>query len=92
MRYELHRHRQFIRDVKRLKKAGWNLGILGDFLEALQKGQPFPARYKIHPLHGELGGIWDAHIVHNWVILFRFVGDSTIELLRTGTHASVGLE
>lgn len=51
---------------------------------------PLPNKYESHPLKGPLRGAWDAHIRENWVILFAKDKDTLI-LLRTGTHAYLGL-
>ena len=60
-------------------------------LDALSAGPPFAAKYHVHELQGDLQGVWDFHVARNWLILFRYIDASTIELLRTGTHASIGL-
>lgn len=90
MLFELIPRRQFLRDVSRLKKSGWPMKPLTDLLNHLRVGPPFPPKYQIHELQGELAGVWDAHIRQNWVVLFRYRGKS-IELSRTGTHASLKL-
>ncbi|MSR86825.1 type II toxin-antitoxin system YafQ family toxin [Candidatus Peribacteria bacterium] len=84
-------HRQFDKDVKRLKKAGWNMPQLQKFFQELQKGPPFPERYNIHPLKGDMQGTLDAHITHNWVVLFRQQEPGIVHLLRTGTHGYLNL-
>ena len=91
MSSELHVHRQFVKDVKRLKKAGWDMRKLKSFLQELRKSPPFPEQYSVHPLQGDLQGVWDAHITQNWVVLFRRVQPGIIELLRTGTHGYLNI-
>lgn len=87
---EIHYHRHFKRDLERLKRAGWDLEPLRTFMKALFVF-PLPKRYGLHKLHGELEGIWDVHIAHDWVVFFRYVDESDVELLRTGTHAMLGM-
>lgn len=91
MKYELRYHGQFLKDMKRLKQGGWKLQKLEEFFLELQKGPPFPFRYQVHPLHGDMDGVWDAHITQNWVVFFRYNRKDVIELIRTGTHASLNL-
>lgn len=91
MNYELDYHRHFLKDAKRLKQSGYKMQKLEEFFLDFQKGPPFPHHYHVHPLTGDMSGIWDAHLSENWVILFRYRGKGTIELIRTGTHASLGL-
>ncbi len=61
-----------------------------EFLHHLESPK-LPEKYRTHPLKGSFAGTWDAHLAHNWVVLFRYLDTDTIELLRTGTHASVGI-
>ena len=91
MRHELVPRRQFLRDIKRLKEAGWPMQALTEFLDCLRRGHPFPEKYQVHELHGELEGVWDGHVRQNWVVLFRYRKKGIIELSRTGTHASLGI-
>ena len=60
-------------------------------LDVLADGPPFPVSYNVHELSGTLLGVYDMHVSHNWLILFRFQSKHVIEVLRTGTHASINL-
>lgn len=61
------------------------------FLQELRRSPPYPEQYDIHPLQGNLEGVWDAHLAQNWVVFFRPVQAGVIEVLRTGTHAYLGI-
>ena len=63
---------------------------LEQFITDAETFWPLPEKYEMRPLKGALKGIWDAHIRENWVVLFSKDKD-TIILLRTGTHAYLGL-
>lgn len=91
MRCELRPHRHFEKDLARLKRAGWPMEKMKKALGVLANGPPFPPSWKIHPLDGPLAGIYDMHVAHNWLILFCYREKNIIELLRTGTHASINL-
>lgn len=91
MIYKVIFHRQFDKDVKRLKNSGWDVSKLQKFVGEIRKGPPFPERYEIHSLQGDMQGVLDGHVVQNWVVLFRFLESNTIEFLRTGTHGYLGL-
>lgn len=84
-------HRQFTKDLMRLKQAGWNMEKTKAGMRILAQGPPFPAKYRVHELQGAMKGIWDMHLSHNWLLLFRYRDVHVIELLRTGTHASINL-
>ncbi len=51
---------------------------------------PLPVKYEAHMLIGDQQGIWDIHIRQNWIVLLKKEKD-TITLLRTGTHAMLGI-
>ncbi len=91
MRCELRLHRQFAKDLERLKRAGWPMERMKKALHVLASGPPFPKLWNIHELQGDLAGVYDMHVSHNWLILFRYSDKNIIELLRTGTHASINL-
>ena len=56
----------------------------------LLRGEPLPAKYKNHPLHGNYEG-WDAcHILPGWVLVWKYDNDELILcLLDTGTHSDL---
>lgn len=82
--------RQFKKDLLRLKKAGWKMSTFDEFADVLRNQWPLPSRYEAHQLVGDKEGIWDIHIRQNWVLFLKKEG-SVITLLRTGTHADLGI-
>lgn len=91
MRCELLLHRQFKKDLEKLKRSGWSMTKMKSALSSLADGPPFPVSLKVHELEGDLQGVYDLHVSHNWLILFRYQKKDVIEILRTGTHASINL-
>lgn len=91
MRCELLLHRQFKKDLQKLKRAGWNMEQAKAALFVLAEGPPFPVKYGVHELQGSMQGVYDMHVTHNWLILFCYREKNVIEILRTGTHASINL-
>lgn len=83
-------HHQCEKDVRRCKKAGWDMTLFERFMNDCERW-PLPQKYEAHELLGEKKGIWDIHLRQNWLVFLKKEGD-TITLLRTGTHASLGLE
>jgi mRNA interferase YafQ len=71
--------RAFERDVKRLRKRGFDLEPLWDLVEAIRSGQPLDARHRDHALEGELGRI----------PRLPRPGRLTVYLTRTGTHSDI---
>lgn len=82
-------HRRCDKDLERLKAAGWNMKPFEQFLlDCVQ--WPLPKKYEAHQLMGDKDGIWDIHIRQNWIVFLKKEG-SVIRLLRTGTHADLGI-
>lgn len=81
-------HRQFRKDLQRLRKSGVDMTVFEVFVEDLQRSWPLPTKYQAHLLHGKYAGIFDVHIRQNWVVFLKKKADKVI-LLRTGTHASL---
>lgn len=83
-------HRTCDKDLIRWKRAGWDMEPFKQFLRDCADSWPLPSKYEAHPLHGDLEGVWDIHIRRNWLVLLKKEGN-TITLLRTGTHAMLGI-
>lgn len=82
--------RKFKKDLLRLKKSGWSMEPFEEFSCVLMEQWPLPPKYKPHLLHGDKRDIWDIHLRQNWVVFLKKEGQS-ITLLRTGTHAHLGI-
>lgn len=82
---------RFLKDVKRWKRSGRSLEPVEEFFRRIERGMwPPAAQYEAHMLHGELEGVWDVHLRQNWILLVQF-REGTVEVLRMGTHAELGL-
>ncbi|MCL1887367.1 MAG: type II toxin-antitoxin system YafQ family toxin [Kiritimatiellaeota bacterium] len=79
---------QFLRDVKRMKKRGKNIGKLKDVVLRLQHGLPLEPRLRDHALAGEWAPCRDCHIEPDWVLIYH-VSPDELRLFRTGTHADI---
>ena len=80
--------RRYLRDLRRLREDGCDFTELRRLVELLLSETPLPARYKDHPLEGDLHKWRDAHIEDDWVLVYRVIGQRLL-LGRTGTHANV---
>lgn len=84
-------HKEFHRDIRKWRKAGWDMAPFEQFIDALLNDEwPLPKRYQAHPLHGDMEGTWDVHLRQNWLVFLR-KEKNQILLLRTGTHAYLGI-
>lgn len=84
---------RFRRDYKREKSGRHAKRLDAALLEAvtiLAKDEPLPRRYFDHPLGGEWNDHRDCHIRPDLVLIYRKPDDSTLELVRLGSHSELG--
>lgn len=81
---------KFQKDLKRIKKRGYNLSLLTSIISKLAAGEPLPEKNKDHPLSGTFKGFRECHITPDWLLIYEVNGKELILLLsRTGTHSDV---
>jgi mRNA interferase YafQ len=69
-------------------RRGEKLELMRVVLEHLVENKPLPERYRDHALIGAYAGMRECHIRSDWLLIYRFDGDSLV-LVRTGTHADL---
>ncbi len=84
----LFQTRQFLKDVKRMRRRGKDLEKLKVIVRRLAQGEPLDARHRDHPLGGEFKGSRDCHIEPNWVLIDSMTVVNLV-LERTGSHADI---
>jgi len=84
----VHTHKKFDKDLRRLKKRGYNLGKLEEVVILLEQEKKLPRKYKDHPLKGNYVGFRDCHIEPDWLLIYR-VSKSSLFLSSTGTHSDL---
>ncbi len=79
------------RGLTRLYERGDRSGIRPDLLEIVERiltvldaaatpqALDLP-RYHLHPLKGELKGLWSVTVLANWRIVFRFAGTGAVDV------------
>lgn len=85
---------QFKRDLKRESKGQYRQSLTKDFIaivEALAQDQPLPEKYRDHALIGNLKDCRDCHIKPDLILIYRKSDESSLELVRLGTHSELGL-
>ena len=85
------------RGLKRLYESGDRSGIRPDLLETVEgiltvldaantpQALDIP-RYRLHPLKGDLKGLWSVTVRANWRIIFRFAGTDAFDVELTDYH------
>ena len=85
---------QFKRDYKREKK-GQHRATLDDdlfpIIERLALNQALEPRFRDHPLTGEWKDYRDCHIRPDLVLIYAKPDDTTLRLVRLGSHSELGL-
>ncbi len=80
----------FKKDLKVIKKRGYNLSLLNNVVDMLTMGQPLPEKYKDHNLIGNYKGCRECHITPDWLLIYEISeGELILYLTRTGTHSDL---
>lgn len=89
-KYQLIMTSTFKRDLKKLKKRGYDLSLMNSVITKLQYGETLDIKYKDHALKGNKLGFRDCHILPDWILLYQIFEDKLIlSLSRTGTHSDL---
>jgi len=81
---------KYKRDIKLLKKRGYDLSLLKYVVAKLANGETLPKQYRDHPSKGNRKGYRDCHILNDWVLIYRIDKDVlTLILSETGSHSDI---
>ena len=81
---------RFKKEVKLLKKRGYDLSLLEYVVEKLANGETLPEEYLDHPLKGSRKGYRDCHILNDWILIYKIDKNIlTLILSETGTHSDL---
>jgi mRNA interferase YafQ len=89
----IERTNQFKRDYKRERKGKHRETLdaeLFSVVENLANNRPLEPRYCDHPLTGEWKDHRDCHIKPDLVLIYLQPDDTTIRLVRLGSHSELG--
>lgn len=80
----------FKKDLKTMKKRGYNLSLMNNVIDTLSLGLPLPEKYKDHNLIGNYKGCRECHITSDWLLIYEISDNELIlYLTRTGTHSDL---
>lgn len=83
-------HSLFKKDIKRVKKRGYNIKLLESVVQKLVNEETLPAKNKDHALSGDYNGYRECHITPDWLLIYAKCDSELILLLtRTGTHSDL---
>ena len=78
------------RQLKTLKKRGYDMSLFKNVVNMLLDGKPLPSQYRDHPLRGDKHGYRDCHIQGDWVLIYKIdKGILTLILSETGARSDV---
>ena len=81
---------KFQKDLKRIKRRGYDISLITDVIKKLANGETLPEKNKDHGLSGNYMGCRECHITPDWLLIYEIVDDELIlYLTRTGTHSDL---
>ena len=90
MKYTPYYTNRIKKQLKTLKKRGYDMNLFKEVVDMLLDGKPLPPKYCDHPLGGNKRGYRDCHIQSNWVLIYKIdKGILTLILSETGTHSDI---
>lgn len=88
--YSIRPTTRFQKDLKRLKKRGFNISLLTNIIKKLAAGETLPEKNRDHQLSGNYKDCRECHIAPDWLLIYELDGTSLIlYLTRTGSHSDL---
>lgn len=83
-------HSSFKKDMKKVKKRGYDLSLMKDIILKLANGEELPPKNCDHALEGEYKDCRECHITPDWLLIYEiYENDLILYLTRTGTHSDL---
>ena len=79
---------RFRRDLRRAARRGKDPERLKSITESLVAGETLESPQRAHQLAGNMAPLWECHIENDWLLVWD-QDDTTVTLIRTGTHADI---
>ena len=67
--YNIRPTTKFQKDLKRVKKRGFDISLLTDIIKKLAAGEPLPEKNREHQLSGDYTGCRECHITPDWLLI-----------------------
>ena len=81
---------KFQKDLKRVQRRGYDIGLLTEVIEKLAAGETLDARFNDHPLKGKYADCRECHVTPDWLLVYKISGNALfLFLTRTGTHSDL---
>lgn len=90
MKYIIKPTSRFAKDLRTIKKRGYDIDLIEKVISALANGEKLPAKNRDHSLTGDLEGCRECHITPDWLLIYKISDDTVyLYLTRTGTHSDL---
>lgn len=90
MKYKIVQTGKFRKDLKLVKRRGYDLSLLKRVVDTLAAGEELPKQNQDHPLRGNYVNCRECHITPDWLLVYEIVEDELfLYLTRTGTHSDL---
>jgi len=90
MMLEIILSNRFKKDLKIIKKRGYDLDLLDVIVNQLAAEEPLADKHHDHSLVGDYAGFRECHILPDWLLVYRIDAEAIFLLLsRTGTHSDL---
>jgi len=90
MMLEIILSNRFKKDLKIIKKRGYDLDLLDAIVNQLAAEEPLADKHHDHSLVGDYAGFRECHILPDWLLVYRIDAEAIFLLLsRTGTHSDL---
>jgi mRNA interferase YafQ len=90
MKYKVKRTNKFSKDIKRCISRGLDENLLWKVVDMIATGEPLPAKYRPHKLHGKYKDFWECHIQWDWLLMWQQKETELILILTdTGSHSDL---
>lgn len=81
---------KFNKDLKLIKKRGYDIRKMEIIVNKLLKQETLEEKYKDHKLSGNYEGCRECHIEPDWLLIYYIESNIlTLTLSRTGTHSDL---
>lgn len=90
MKYRIAQTSRFKKELKAVRKRGYDLSLMEEVVDTLAAGEQLPAKYRDHLLTGNFAGCRECHITPDWLLIYEIAEDELIlYLTRTGSHSDL---
>ena len=80
--YNIRPTTKFQKDLKRVKKRGFDISLLTDIIKKLAAGEPLPEKNRDHQLSGDYAGCRECHITPDWLLIYEAVSYTHLDVYK----------